>query len=134
MPGIAAGAGFAAGFAAGFVAAFGAGLAAGLAVVLAALARAGAPLPGGALVIPGMSICISIEDIPGICAIMRCSTGSVMTRSRITGSAIMRRWIAIRLESLLFVPDIVMPDMRVPELVAPLAAFERLEPDMFMPE
>ncbi|WP_309668835.1 hypothetical protein [Gemmatimonas sp.] len=76
-----------------------------------------------------MSMSISMADIPGICAIMRCSTGSVITRSRITGSAIMRMWIAIRLVSVAPMPDMLV--LGVAASAAPLAA---PEPDMFIEE
>jgi hypothetical protein len=130
MPGIAAGAGFVAGLAAGFAAGFVAGilvaLVAGLAAALAAVVLPVAPAPAaGSLVIRGMSV--FIEDIPGICAIMRFSTGSVITRSRITGSAIMRMWMAIIVES-------SIRDTFVLELDAPAAPPDAPVPDMFMPE
>ncbi len=118
--------------AAGFVAALAAGFAAGLGVALAALALPAAPLPAGALLIPAMSM--SIEAIPRIPAIMRCSTGSVITRSRITGSAIMRMWMAIRLVSVTPMSDMFMPDMFMTELDALAAPLNAPAPGTFMPE
>ena len=91
---------------------------------LAAPALSPAPVRTGTLVIPGvLSPTAAIPDMP---AIMRRSTGSVITRSRITGSAIMRRWIAMRLESLLIVSDIFALELA--------ASPDALVPGMFIEE
>ena len=132
MPGIAAGAGLAAGLTAALGASLAADLAAGLVVVLGAQPLTPALMIVGALVIP--SISMPMATVPDSSAIMRWSTGSVITRSRITGSAIMRMWMAIKLESELPVLDMFMPDMFALELVALGALPDALAADMFMPE